>query len=188
MSVANSYAQALFEAANGSTKQEESAEQLEKNLEQMLSVIESSREIKVAFLSPLTTLAEKKACLEGLSNRLGFPTLMTQFFMLLMKKNRLVLLDKIKNSFHETRLFSEGGMTGTLTTAEPISNQDIDVLTKAFAQKFGKRVSFEVNTDPSVVAGIKVTVNGVTYDGTLRSQLEKLRDRMAAGMNGAHTS
>ena len=35
-----------------------------------------------------------------------------------------------------------------------------------------------------ILAGMKVTVNGVTYDGTLRSQLQKLRDQVAMGVTG----
>jgi F0F1-type ATP synthase delta subunit len=67
-----------------------------------------------------------------------------------------------------------------------LAEADIDTLTKAFSQKLGKKVAFRVAIDPSLLAGMKVTVNGVTYDGTLRSQIHKLRDHLAAGLPRAH--
>ena len=65
-----------------------------------------------------------------------------------------------------------------------MSEADVDGLAKAFTTKLGKRVSFTVASDPDLLAGVKVTVNGVTYDGTLRAQLEKLRDQFVSTTAG----
>ena len=66
----------------------------------------------------------------------------------------------------------------TLGVGSGYTQEDVEALAKAFGKKLNKRVAFHVSTDPSLLAGMKVTVNGVTYDGTLRSQLQKLRDQI----------
>jgi F0F1-type ATP synthase delta subunit len=43
----------------------------------------------------------------------------------------------------------------------------------------GRKVAFRVSTDPSLLAGVRVTVSGVTYDGTLKAQLEQLKDKIS---------
>jgi F-type H+-transporting ATPase subunit delta len=79
------------------------------------------------------------------------------------------------------RLASEGGILGQVISAEPMDQKDVESLAQSFSKKLGKRVTFKVSVDAALLAGMKVIVSGVTYDGTLQSQLQKLRDQVAAG-------
>jgi F-type H+-transporting ATPase subunit delta len=186
MSAANSYARALYEAAKDNRESSENLDLIEKQITGFISVLGTSKELRAALLAPITTTREKISIVEDLSKRLGITSFLQQFLVLLARKERLPLLAKICDSFAEVRLKAEGGVSGQLVAAEPMSESDISTLVKAFSQKLGKKVAFRVSTDPLLLAGMKVTVNGVTYDGTLRSQLQKLRDRFVAGLPGAH--
>ena len=183
MSVANSYANALYEALCDSQQKDQVIE-TESQLTQLVSVLQSSTEARVALISPLTTLKEKTALIDDLAKKQGFGELETRFILLLSRKGRLDILEEIVEAFHTLRLVRDGGVPGHLTVAEPMSDSDIDTLSKLLGKKLGKKVTFRVSTDPSLLAGMKVTVNGVTYDGTLRSQLLKLRDRFVTGLSG----
>jgi F0F1-type ATP synthase delta subunit len=57
----------------------------------------------------------------------------------------------------------------------------IKEITQAFTQKLKRKVDFKVTTQPSLLAGLKVTVNGVTYDGSLLAQLERLKEEFTHG-------
>jgi len=184
MSIAHSYANALFEALCDS-QQKDQAVKVEGQLEQIASVLKTSTEARVALISPLATLKEKAALIDEFSKKLGLSDLETRFILLLIKKGRLDILEKIVEAFHTLRLVRDGGVPGELVAADPMSDSDIDTLSTALGKKLGKKVTFRVSTDPSLLAGMKVTVNGVTYDGTLRSQLQKLRDRFVTGLSGA---
>lgn len=91
------------------------------------------------------------------------------------------LLARVRDELATTRLAAQGGIRGSLVAAEAMNPEDIQSLAKAFGKKLGKAVAFQVSTDPALLAGVKVTVNGVTYDGTLRVQLQRLRDGMVLG-------
>jgi F-type H+-transporting ATPase subunit delta len=186
MSVATSYARALFEAAKENQVSSAELNQIEEHLIQIENLIYTSKDAKVALLSPLTSTREKTAIIEEISQKFGFSPLVTRFVVLLAKKGRLSLISEVNEAFSAARLVSEGGVQGTLVSAEPLAEADMNTLTKAFSQKLGKKVAFRVAFDPSLLAGMKVTVNGVTYDGTLRSQIYKLRDHLAAGLPRAH--
>lgn len=186
MSVAFSYARALYEAAKEAKVSAENLDLMEKQLETFSSVMESSRDARTALQAPVTTTKEKISLVEEISKKLGLADLTQQFLILLARKDRMSILREVRDAFNVVRLTEEGGVSGRLEAAEPMSEADIGTLTKAFSQKLGKKVAFRVSTDPSLLAGMKVTVNGVTYDGTLRSQLQKLRDRFVAGFPGAH--
>jgi F-type H+-transporting ATPase subunit delta len=187
MSVANSYAKALYEAARDLDRSAEALDRIESELDRLVSAFESSREAKVALLGPIANAKEKEAILRALSKPLGLSKITEQFTILLAQKGRLPLIRPIRDAFASVRLVAEGGVLGSVVSAEAIDQKDIDGLAQAFSKKLGKRVAFRVSTDPSLLAGMKVTVNGVTYDGTLRSQLQQLRDQVMQGLDGAST-
>jgi F-type H+-transporting ATPase subunit delta len=89
------------------------------------------------------------------------------------------MLPEVRDTFSEVRLNAEGGVTGKLVSAEPMTDADVQSLSAAFTRKLGRKVAFRVSTDPGLLAGVRVTVNGVTYDGTLKAQLEQLRDKIS---------
>jgi F-type H+-transporting ATPase subunit delta len=186
MSVATSYAKAFYEVAKESQATSEALDSMEKQLELFLAVMDESKEARTALQAPVTTTREKTALVEEISKKLNLADLTRHFLMLLARKDRISILREVRDAFNVVRLTAEGGVPGRLIAAESMSEADISTLAKAFSQKLGKKVAFRVSTDSSLLAGMKVTVNGVTYDGTLRSQLQKLRDRFVAGFPGAH--
>jgi F-type H+-transporting ATPase subunit delta len=186
MSVANSYAKALYQAAIDKEASSEILLQLESEMNDFDSLLNGSKEMQSALLGLVTTSKEKAQIVEEFAKKMSLSEVFKQFLLLLARKERMNLLSSIKDAFNSVRLEMEGGLSCSLVSADPMSESDVEILAKAFGKKLGKKVAFRVSTDPSLLAGVKVTVNGVTYDGTLRSQLQKLRDRFVAGVPGAN--
>ena len=184
MSVAKAYARALYEAARDSRAESAEIEKIDAQLGDFARVVDSSRDIRTALTAPAIPAKEKAALIDELSRRLGVTPLVANFMSLLARKERLGLVSEVRDAFSEVRLEAEGGVMGTVVSADPMEQPDLDGLARAFTQKLGKRVAFRTQTDPTLLAGMKVTVNGVTYDGTLRSQLRRLRDRMVFSGSG----
>lgn len=187
MSVANSYAKALyFSAAEGKSPTDiaRTCGQIESELDAVITAIEASREARVALFGPVMTTKEKADVISAVAAKAGTEKLVGQFLRLLASKGRLSILREIREEFTIVKLHAEGGLSGVLASAEPMSDADIESLAQAFTKKMGRKVVFRTTVDPTLLAGVKVTVSGVTYDGTLRSQLQQLKDRVLV----AHTS
>jgi F-type H+-transporting ATPase subunit delta len=182
MSVASSYAKALFEAAAEGKSQSDlsrTCDEIENQLTQFVSLMNGSKEAQVALTSPVTTSKEKSALVEEITKKANATPIVSRFLALLAAKGRLELLPEVRDVFMQVRLEAEGGVSGKLVSAEPMTDADVDSLAQAFSRKLGRKVAFRVSTDPSLLAGMRVTVNGVTYDGTLKAQLERLRDKIS---------
>ena len=179
MSVAKSYARALFETATAAKSSSQEIQGIEDELAVLLTAIDASKEGRMALFGPLTSAKEKGAILEALLSKMKPSPLVARFMSLLARKGRLSLLGEIQKAFSAVRVEAEGGIIGTVVAADPVGNADVESLAKAFGKKLNKRVAFRVSTDPTLLAGMKITVNGVTYDGTLRAQLQKLRDQIS---------
>lgn len=186
MSVARSYAKALFEAVLESKMPAADLNKIEIQLGSLIELLGSSKDLRTALFSPATSAREKMALMHELQKKLEFLKPLENFILLLARKKRLPLLSDIRDAFGAVRLEAAGGVRGTLISADLLSDQDGQNLAKAFSQKLGKKVVFKTFLDPSLLAGVKVTVNGVTYDGSLRAQLQRLRDRLVFGSSQVH--
>ncbi len=182
MSVGHAYARALFETAQAQEAKEPGLmNEVEFQFGEWVELVSQSKELAAALGSPLTSLQEKLNVVNQLSEQMKLSSVLRNFLVLLAKKGRLSALDEIHDSWNLVRLEAEGGVQGVLVSAHAMDQADIETLVKAFSDKLGKKLAFRVSTDPTLLAGIKVTVNGVTYDGSLRSQLQKLHDHLVAG-------
>ncbi len=184
MSVAISYAQALYQVANSEKGAAAALKKIEEQLDSLATAIHASTQLRISLHGPVSTLKEKIAIMNELAKNLGCSPLMVQFLSILIRKNRLKLLPSIVRAFRSARVTGEGGLMGTMISADSLSEADLQSLVDAFSKKLGKKVTFDSKTDAALLAGVKVTVSGVTYDGTLRSQLHRLRDRLVMGTMG----
>lgn len=182
MSVARTYASALYLAAKEVKNGSDLNDKIEAQLKEVSGWINGSKEMRVALISPVVSAAEKASIVEALAKKADFYPLVTKFLALLAKKDRFAALSEIVTAFRQVRTESEGGILGTVVSADPVLSADIEALAKDFGLKLGRKVAFDVSVDPELLAGMKVTVAGVTYDGTLSSQIRRMRDGLGAAV------
>jgi ATP synthase F1 delta subunit len=153
MSVAKTYAKALFEAAQDAKVSVAELEQYETFLDGYLQLASQSKEIRVALISPATSSKEKVALVTEISSKLKFPKILSNFFALLARKERMALLPEIREAYGAVRWEQEGGILGKIVSADPLEKADIDGLAKAFGDKLKRRVAFRATTDSTLLAG-----------------------------------
>ena len=59
--------------------------------------------------------------------------------------------------------------------AAPMREELQDKLRRALAAKTGKQIELTVAVDPDLIGGIRLTMQGVQYDGTVRHHLDELQ-------------
>lgn len=185
MSVAKSYARALFEAGRDQRLGAGDFVEMESQLSELAGLLKSSKVFRVALLSPTTSVRDKLSVLGAVGAKAGYSKLLSLFVALLARKGRLSLVEEMRGALAAIRLEAEGGVLAKLISAEGLEQKDVDALSLSFSKKLGKKVAFEISTDPALLAGVKVVVNGVTYDGSLRAQLSRLQARLVYGVGAA---
>jgi F0F1-type ATP synthase delta subunit len=68
-----------------------------------------------------------------------------------------------------------------LEQADPLTEAETAELRAMFSKKTGKAIEFDTSVDPTLIAGFKVTVQGKTYDGSLKAQVDKLKNKLVFG-------
>ena len=60
---------------------------------------------------------------------------------------------------------------GIVYSAKPLSQGDIYAIEDAFFSKLGQPVTLDMVVDETLIAGVNVVVEGVSYDGSVKGQL-----------------
>jgi F-type H+-transporting ATPase subunit delta len=186
MSVARSYAGALYAALQAEQADEAVLKKSEQDLEVFSAEVAAHPQLRVILCGPSAAPAEKQAVLEALKTRAAWSPVLYRFISLVTTKGRMGLISEIAAAFKRVRIESSGGTLGVLESAEPLSDTDIHQLSAAFSKKLGVTVDFERKTRPELLAGVRVTVGGTTYDGTLKAQLGRLRDKFFGNHSLTH--
>ncbi len=146
-------------------------------LELFRALLESSDLVLKTFGGPVVSEDEKQKALKLLCEKAGIGPVAARFLSMLNKRGRLSLLPGILKEVEVLQIERKGGVVGELVSAVALDGAVLSGLTEALTKQMKKPVSLSAKVDASLIAGMKVTIGGVTYDGTVRSKLDKLANQ-----------
>jgi len=136
---------------------------------------ESSMMVKV-FDNPVLAETEKQKALAAFVQKMSMSHMSEKFLSMLMKRNRLEILPQILNEVEAIQVQKSGGLMGELISAIPLDGSTVSSITQAISKKMNKTVRLKEKVDPSLIAGLRVNVGGATFDSSVRTKLNKVKD------------
>ncbi|MCC6763324.1 MAG: ATP synthase F1 subunit delta [Deltaproteobacteria bacterium] len=123
----------------------------------------------------------KRALLAKIVETVDAPQALRDFLSLLADHERLRHVEAIRTVF-DALLDRERGITrAVICSATPLSADILEEITRTFGTITGRTVKARVEVVQDLIAGVIVEVEGKVYDGSLRTELGKLRQQMATG-------
>lgn len=169
---ATRYAKALLDVAG------DDAEAIEASLTSFAGSLATHAELRQALLSPSVTAAHKRAVATAVAERLGMAAPAVRVLQLLAERDRLHLTDELLSTYRGRLLERKKIVKAQLRSATPLSPADVAAIEARLGAATGKNVSVEATVDPELVGGVVATVGSTVYDGSVRSQLERLRRQL----------
>lgn len=71
-----------------------------------------------------------------------------------------------------------GTVDAEIISAVELSEAQKEALTEKLSKKTGKKVFPSYKVDPTLIGGIKITLDGTTYDGTIKTRLRDIKEVM----------
>lgn len=175
------YARALAEAlSDGGSVDANVLSQVETQLSAVAKLMgDKGGELRLAMMSPSFKLEDRAAILEGIADAHGFHPITKRFLALLVEKDRVRFIESIARAFRAEADERIGRVRAEIRAAKNLEGAALSEVVGALEKKTGKKVLPEVHVDPSVISGLSARIGGVVYDGTVRSQLERLRQQLA---------
>ena len=96
----------------------------------------------------------------------------------LEERKRLVLLVQIPTAFADLLDVHEGRLRGVLESSSPVSDSGRQSVEASLSQKTGLKVSLETSINEDLLGGVRVTLAGTRYDGSVRGHLDRLRQNL----------
>ena len=127
-----------------------------------------------ALTSPAVEPEAKSRVLARLPG-LGEGGPLPHFYRLLAEKGRMALLPEIVEAFHALELARRGGARCVLTCVRPLEAEELEKLRAALCRLHHKKeIVFDVRTDPALLGGFTLDIEGVRYDKSVRGALGRM--------------
>ncbi len=172
--VSRRYAKALFALAKEGNALQPAADQLNR-----LAVLAADAAIAPVLRSPLLSTIRRRELAETIARHLTLSDLLTRFVRLLADRRRLGDLPALNQHFQDLLDDEFGRVRITIRTAKPLDPDQEQALIATFTTLTGKQVIPSVAVDAELLGGVIVEVGGTVYDGSVRSQLDRLATELA---------
>jgi F-type H+-transporting ATPase subunit delta len=156
------------------------AEQVRGELAEFLGLLGESRDLRQVLESPAVSRASKRAAVEALVARQGASRTLRNFLFVVVDRRRTALLPEMQHAF-DARLDERLGITrAEVTSARGLDEEERTQLRGALEHLTGRQVEARYRIDPALIAGAVVRIRSTIYDGSIRTQLERLRAQLAS--------
>ena len=170
--ISKRYARAFFEIAT-------EGKQIEKyynELNQFALIIAQNKDLGNFLANPIFEQESKKVVVENIIGKLKLSVMTVNFLKLLVDKKRIDVLSDIVFFYRQLMDESLKKVRVNLKTAFPLSNEMQTYITSSLEKVTGRNVEVSVEKDPGLLGGIVIGVGDTLYDGSIRNQLNNMRN------------
>lgn len=172
--LARRYAKALLEIG----KEKNQVAQYQKELSAFAEAVARVSELKDCLTSPLYSAEEIKPIIGALTKKLSLSDTVKNFLFLLVDKRRAHYLPDIVESFNDLANDFFGYARASVITAAPLVAMEYDNLKKTLEAVTKKKILLDAKVDPQIIGGVIAEVGDKVFDGSIRTQLQKIGETL----------
>lgn len=177
VAVARRYADALADVASARNE----VDQIDREILLFADMLKSNRELRDLFASPIVSLADKRRVLDALIERVHPGQMTINLLRTMLSHYRLQYLAVMHQQFRRVINERKGLIVAEVTTAGEFDVAQQAKLAGTLEGMTGKQIEFKFRTDPSLIGGVVTRIGSVVYDGSVRTQLKEIKERLIQG-------
>jgi F-type H+-transporting ATPase subunit delta len=151
-----------------------------KQLNEFQAMYASSAELRNFLSSPAVTREAKHRVIEKLLGRGGASKILRNFLFVILDHQRTGILPEIVAAVQEVIRKRQGIVEAHVSSAIELTSPQKAELAFTLERMTGRRLEASFSLEPGLLGGAVVRVGDTIYDGSLRTQLNELRARLAA--------
>jgi len=140
------------------------------------ATLKANPALREALANPGVPPANKKAIFSEIFQGLSSP--LPRLFEMLIDGGRVELFRDIVQRYHAEWNARNNVHSARVVTAMPLGEEESRGLRQALETAVSGSVEMETSTDPTLVGGLKVEVDGHLFDGTVKGRLHALRQHL----------
>lgn len=148
------------------------------DLQELTQAIREAGQNAKFLTSPAFPEGVRRKALQAILDKAALSPMVNNFVSLLMDKGRLGDLENIADAYRHLANEVQGILPATIISAAPLSDTEIQAIGDSL-NKFAKRkVELTITEDSSIIGGLIARMGDLTIDGSVRTQLAKLAERL----------
>ena len=175
--VTNTYARAFADVVTSSRL--DAARTLAES-QQMAAMVEQSRELREVWENPSIPADQKRAVLDAIVQRAGISRPVRNFVAVVVDKGRTRFLSEIVKQFARELNQRLGIAEAEITTARELSAQERAALEADLSRVTGKSIRAKYEQNAAILGGAIARVGSTIYDGSVKGQLERIRQQLVS--------
>jgi F-type H+-transporting ATPase subunit delta len=172
--LAERYAGALVDVA----LENKQADQVKGELSAFAAMVRESAELRAFLANPSIARASKHAAIEQIVERMGASRTLRNYLFVIVDQRRAGMLVEIEQAFSRLLDARQGITQAAVTSASALTDAERAELVAVLGKLTGEKVQAQFATDPALIGGAVVRIGSTIYDGSIRTQLERMRARM----------
>ncbi len=175
--ISQRYARAIFDYL----KEEAKTRVLMAELQEFTMIIEGNAELSLVLTSDVYSEKERQAVVEDLVVKAKLSFDAKKVLLVLSIAKRLDHLRAIVERLQLILLESANMVSLSVDTATTLESDEKKKIEEKFQTILGKKVEANYKVDPELIGGLRVTVAGRTYDGSLTGWLSSFEENLISG-------
>jgi F-type H+-transporting ATPase subunit delta len=169
---ANRYAKALFDVA---LQEKADVKKIDQDLTAVAKTFASNSDVLLIARRTGLPMEKRMALVTTIADQLGLTPQVKKLLVMLTERQGLELVPDLVEAYRERLLDHLNIVRGEVATAAPLSPEKTKALQDRLSQATGKNVELSVRVDPSLIGGVVARIGSTVYDGSVRTQLKRLR-------------
>jgi len=174
--LADRYAQALRGAIVDPAQLEKAAEVLNT----LSALCATDVQFRRAVANPVLDKVVRRQILDTALKPLAASAETALLLHMLLDRNRMSILPTLATRFESHINEWLNRVEVTVVTAVPLTHELLVRMTQSLERFSGKQVQLKCKVDPNIIGGLVVYMWGVFFDFSLRTRLERLREKLLA--------
>jgi F-type H+-transporting ATPase subunit delta len=173
---AQRYAAALADVA----MEQKSAATVKRDLATFVELFFSSADLRNALESPAVNRDVKLKVITTIATEMDLNAAVRNFICLVVDHRRTEMLREMVQAFAEELNKRLGIEEAEVTAARELTAAEKKELTSVLERRTGKKIEARFQEDSALLGGAVVRLGSTIYDGSVREQLNRLRERLQA--------
>lgn len=149
-------------------------------LQTIVSTYQSSSELRKVWESPAIPAEQKRRLLDAIVRGEALSRPVRNFVAVLIDHRRIPLIAEMAKDFEKELNSRLGFAEAQITSARELGPAERRALEAQVEKLIGKKVRARYDRDESILGGAIVQVGSTIYDGSVKGQLERIREQLSS--------
>ena len=149
-------------------------------LRRISTLFAESVELRRVWENPAVPAEQKRKLLDAIAKREGIDKPVRNLVAVLIDHRRLSFLSRIVEQLEKELNQRLGLAEAQISSARELGDPEKRTLEAQIAKTTGKKVRASYGLDPSLLGGAVVRIGSTIYDGSVKGQLEKIKEAISS--------